>query len=129
MDNFRDIWATRHRNWRAILAAAGFLAILAWGSRELLSTPELVGKYKDTAVVLGVDEYRLVLGTTVDGSSSRDSIYRGCVQLSDSSTVELTLVPPIPAVGERIPVTVEQYEDGSLYYSIDVVEWQTEGPR
>jgi hypothetical protein len=129
MGNFWDTWATRHRNWRAIFVAAVFLSTLAWGSYKLLSVGELIEKYEDTAVVLNVETYRLSLASTAGGTGSRDTIYRGCVQLSDSVTVEMTLVPPIPAVGDQLPVIVERYDDGSSYYSIDVVKWQTEGPQ
>jgi hypothetical protein len=129
MGNFWDIWAIRHRNWRAIFVAAVFLSILAWGSWKLVSVGELVEKYEDTATVLEVRPYRLAVASTADGTGSRDTIYRGCVQLSDSATVEMTLVPPIPAAGDQLPVVVERYDDGSYYYSIDVEKWQTEGSR
>lgn len=129
MGNFRDNWVTRHRNWRAVFVGAVFLSALAWGSYRLGSVGELVEKYEDTAVVLEVEPYHLMLGGTAGGTGSRDTLYRGCVQLSDSATVEMALVPPIPAVGDQLPVIVERYDDGSYYYSIDVVKWQTEGPH
>jgi hypothetical protein len=129
MSNFWDKWATRYRNWRVIFTATGFLSILAWGSYELLITPALIDTCAETAVVLEVKKYNLSLGSTADGKSSRDVIYRGRLLLSDSTTVEMMLVPPIPKVGDRLPINVEKYDDGSLYYSIDVVEWQTEGSR
>ncbi len=126
MSNFWDRWATHYRNWRAIFAAVGFLSILAWGSYEMQSA-ELVDTYAETAVVLEVKKYNLSMGTSAEGTGSRDTIYRGRLLLSDSTIVEMMLVPPIPRVGDRLPINIERYDDGSLYYSIDVVKWQTEG--
>ena len=49
--------------------------------------------------------------------------------MNDSTTIELLLAPPIPKVGDRVPLNVEYYDDGKTYYSIDRVEWQTQDPR
>ena len=128
MSNFWDKWATRYRNWRAIFAAVGFLSILAWGAYEMQSA-ELVETCSETAVVLEVKKYNLSTGATAEGTGSRDAIYRGRLLLIDSTTVEMMLVPPIPRVGDSLPINIESYDDGSHCYSIDVVKWQTEGSR
>ena len=110
--------------------AAVFLSpILIWvlATDRQLSVNKLLVIDHGIAVVTKIDqvdtsEAHTRLGVGVD-------VYQGHVQLADGTEIELGLVPPMPKVGDKIPILVERYEDGKTHYRIDRQEWQMSGPR
>ena len=128
MSKFWDTWATRHRNWRAIYTAAGFLLILLWAGIEIRSN-KLIDTTRDTAVVLEIRKHSTAAAHSAWGESGGSTICTGKLMLSDSTTVELLLFSPLPNVGDKMPMVVEHYNDGKKYYSIDHQDWQMNGPR
>ncbi len=128
MGNFWDNWATRHRNWRAVCTAVAFLLTLSWAAIEIRSS-KLVETTNDTATVLEIRKHNAASTVPGRGEYGATAMYTGKLELSDGSTVELLLFPPLPEVGDRMPMIAEHYSDGKIYYSIDHQEWRTNGPK
>jgi len=124
MYNFWDHLATVHRNARAFTMGAGFLLILAWGAYQMRST-KLVDTTRTTAVVEEIKQYNLGSSSTSGRGSGKITIYRGKLVFEDSTWVEMQMIKPLPEVGDRLPVIVEHYDNGSKYYSVDWIAWQT----
>ena len=129
MSRFWDRWATSYRNTRAVLAVVFLSPILIWvlATDQQLGTNRLLAVEHEKAIVTRIDqldtsELHSKLGSDV-------IIYQGYVELTDGSEIELGLIPPIPKVGDGVPILVEHYEDGKTYYRIDRQEWQMSGPK
>ena len=125
MNNFWDNWATVHRNTRVIFTAAGFLLILAWGAYQMRSS-KLVDTTRTTVVVTEVKQYKMGSSSTNGKGSGNVTFYRGRLVFDDSTWVEMQLIQPLPEEGDRLPVIIEHYDNGSKYYSIDRVAWRTQ---
>ena len=128
MGGILDQWATSYRNWRAIFMLVG------------------VGICLVAALVLtrgrGVDdrvEYGLTSGvvTSVKSGSAGHSgsrepltMHMATIELQDGDSIELNIgFPPVPQVGDTVPLTFEVFDDGAKYYYVDVMEWQLQtGP-
>jgi hypothetical protein len=54
---------------------------------------------------------------------------RVLVATPDSLDVRLLLPPPVPRVGDFIPLTVERYKKGNVDYMLDLARWREEGPQ
>ena len=126
MNNIWDQIATVHRNTRAFALGAGFLLILAWGAYQLHST-KLVNTTRTTAVVEKITPYQLGYSGTYGKGSGNTTFYRGRLIFADSTWVEMQMIKPLPEVGDRLPVIIEHYDNGSKHYSVDWVDWQTHG--
>lgn len=124
MSKFWDRWATTHRNWEAIFSAVGVLLILAWAVVQLWSA-EIVRITFETAVVREVKSFTTAGADAGRGDGGGMSVQVGRLELNDGRTIEILLVPPIPRTGDRVPLKVEHYDDGSRSYSIDRTRWQT----
>ncbi len=129
MSNFWDNWATAYRNWRAIIGAIVLLGVFIWAlmlKQEFLSRKLLSIRHEE-AVVKRVVKLDLNKVPSRFGSSEGVTLYKGVLELPDGTELKLTLVPPIPKVGDRVPLIVEHYDDGSRFYTIDREKWQIEG--
>jgi hypothetical protein len=127
MSKFWDNWATKHRNWEVIATAVGVLAILAWGIVQMDSA-EMVGSSEVTATVkeiraIGAASTQNALGSP-NSQGANTNFRLGVLVLEDGSTIQMLLVKPLPRPGEKIPLRVEHYDDGSRSYGIDRVKWQ-----
>ncbi|MDH3670303.1 MAG: hypothetical protein OES46_03975 [Gammaproteobacteria bacterium] len=129
MSRFWDRWATNYRNWRVVLVGLLLLPVLIWAlvTNQRLGTNRLLTVGHETAIVTRINEIdtselHSKLGSDVN-------IYQGFVELADGSEIELGFIPPIPKVGDGVPILVEQYDDGKIYYRIDRQEWQMSGPK
>ena len=114
-----------YRNTRVIFTAAGFLLILAWGAYQMRST-KLVDTTRATAVVEEIKQYKLGSSGTSGRGSGKVIYYRGRLVFDDSTWVEMQMIQPLPEVGDRVPVIIEHYDNGSKYYAIDRVAWRTQ---
>jgi hypothetical protein len=126
MNRFWDRWATQHRNWEAIVTAVVFLSIVAWGLVQLRSA-KLVKTTYETGVVTEVKKPGAATAGMREGESGGVNIHVGSLELNDSTTIQILLVPPIPRPGDRVPLKVEHYNDGSRTYTIDRERWQMHG--
>ncbi len=129
MSRFWDRWATSYRNTRAVLAAVFLSPILVWllVTDQQLSTNALLVTEHEIAIVTKVT--RVDTGGLHSKLGAGVDVYQGYAALADGTEIELDLVPPMPKVGDRIPILVERYEDGRTDYRIDRQEWQTSGPQ
>lgn len=129
MSRFWDNWAKSYRNTRAVLAVVFLSPVLIWVllTDQQSSSNRLLVVDHETAVVtkitnLDTSKLHTQLGAGIN-------VYQGLVQLADGTEIELGLVPPIPKLGDRVPILVERYENGSTDYRIDRQEWQVSGPQ
>ncbi len=129
MSRFWDSWATAYRNWRAALAVLLLLPILIWALavKDEMSSQQLLAVDHATAIVRKIVELDTSKLSTKFGATGI-SVYQGYLELPDGNEIELTLIPPIPKIGDRVPLIVEHYDDGKTYYRIDRDEWQLFGP-
>lgn len=105
MSSIANRWIQAHRLSRAVFVAVALAGVLLW---SLWNTPA-----------------PLVSRTTVTGevvSVVKDGIM--VIALPDGRQARVFTPNPAPAVGERIPMTVETYEDGSVTAVIDVQTWK-----
>ncbi len=119
MGNFWDDWATAHRNWRAISILVMLLALVLWAlvSKHDMSRKPLYVEHEEAFVreVRKVD----LRGGTRSGGGSGLLFYVVRLELPDGSTFEAGIRPPVPRVGESVPVIVEHYDDDEKHYRID----------
>jgi hypothetical protein len=125
MSKFWDNWATKHRNWEVIATAVGVTAILVWGIVQLKSV-ESVGSTEATAVVKELQAFGAAATGTDDTQVPERNMCIGVLQLEDGATIRMLLVKPLPKPGDKVPLRVEHYNDGSKTYSIDVVKRYTQ---
>jgi hypothetical protein len=128
MSSFWDNWATTHRNMRVAATATGFLLILAWGAYTLRSSKPF-NITRTTAELIEINRVSLGKSSMGGNSSSGINIYRGKLVFDDSTVIELKLGQPLPELGDRLPIVIENYENGSKVYNIDWTAWRTGGGR
>lgn len=120
-----NMWARIYRNTRALLAAVViWVAVgMMWSFKCQQERDPVVGVAEEKGMVVRV------LGT--DPSLDRDpglKMRPVVVMLADSTEIELILATPLPAVGDRVPLRVQQFESGKKSYSFDLQKWQISGP-
>ncbi len=118
--NIWNSWAVMHRNARAVGAALALLIAIV--AMQLLRCDPMVGRENISGLVLQVEAEGLhPLG---DGEPQS----RVIVVMPDSVKVRLMLPPPVPQVGDAIPVVTEHYKKGKTLYSLDHQKWRMHGP-
>jgi len=100
-------------------AAALLVAIVAM---MFLRCNPMVGREPVTGTVVTVEAD----GLQPHGSGGMQS--RVVVSTPDSVKVRLFLPPPVPEVGDVIPLIEEQYENGDKLYYLDIQRWNMDGP-
>ena len=119
--NIWNFWALHHRNARALGAAVALLIALI--SMSFLRCNPMVGREDVSGVVIEIEAVDLrPLG---EGEAQA----RVRVVVADSVEVRLFLPPPVPQVGDVIPLIVEYYKKGDSLYSLDRPKWRIDGPR
>ncbi len=118
--NILNSWATSYRNLRALSAAAMLLVAIV--TMSLQRCNPMVGKVQVTGIVLTVEAD----GLQPHGSGGLQS--RVVVSTPDSLKVRMFMPPPVPAVGDAIPLFEEQYENGDKLYYLDLQRWRIQGP-
>lgn len=94
-----------HRLSRAIFIAVAMGGMLIW--TLLNRPPPMVSRDTQMGQVISVVKD----GVTVIG-------------LADGKTVRAFTMQPIPMPGDKIPMIVERYEDGSMYATVDLEAWR-----
>jgi len=118
--NILNSWAINHRNARGMAAALALLvAILAM---SYLRCNPMINRIPVTGTVVTVEAD----GLQPHGAGGLQS--RVVVSAPDSVKVRLFLPPPVPVVGDMIPLIEEQYENGDKLYYLDIQRWKIEGP-
>ena len=119
--NIWNYWARHHRNARALAAAvAMFGAVFAM---SLLRCNPMIDRVDISGIVLAVEAENLrPLGENEPQS-------RVLVTTADSVQVRLFLPPPVPEVGDSIPLIAERYKKGDSRYHLNREKWRAEGPR
>jgi len=119
--NIFNSWATNYRNARAMGTAA--VLLIAILSMSYLRCNPMINRVPVTGTVLAVEAD----GLQPHGAGGLQS--RVVVATPDSLKVRLFLPPPVPEVGDDIPLIEEQYENGDNVYYLDIQRWKIEGPR
>ena len=126
MGRLLDLWATGHRNGRAlggaviVWALLGLILILkCQANRDPLL--DVVSARGTVVEILGSD----AAAPSASGMQLRQAV----IMLADSTLIQLVLTPPLPAVGDGVPLVVEQFRSGKKSYSFDQGEWAVSGPR
>jgi|GEM_PF-2466686 hypothetical protein len=130
MSNFWDNWATTHRNWKVIISVIGLLGIFIWALilKYESSSKKLLSIKHEKAVVKKIEKLDLSKVPSRFGTNEGAILYRGILELPDGTEIRVVLVPPIPQIGDRVPLLVENYDDGTTFYEIDRERWQTGEP-
>jgi len=118
--NIWNSWAVMHRNARAIGAALALLIAIV--AMQLLRCDPVVSLEHVSGLVLQVEAE----GLHPFGDGAPQS--RVLVVMPDSAKVRVMLPPPVPKVGDSIPLVVEHYKKGNPLYSLDHQKWRMHGP-
>jgi hypothetical protein len=110
MSRFLDNWLNAQRVSYAVFIAVAMGGLLIW---TLATWPPPLASHSAT-------------GATV--VSIADCGY-GVVTLDDGTRLRLQFFRPFPRPGDRVPMLVETYEDGSRGYALDREAWIAGGPR
>jgi hypothetical protein len=106
------------RNARAWLVALTLLGALFWTlwetSAKRLDHQELSGE---------------LVEIIPSGKKSDPMFYIGKVRLADGVIAKITMSirPPVPKVGSKIPVVFERYDDGKILYGFNNTQWIADG--
>ena len=121
-----NFWATIYRNTRALSVAIVMWAAVAlmWGLKCQSDRDPMLGMIQETGTVIEHLGNEPAPGTQT-GLKLRQSV----IMLADSTLIDLVLQTPLPAVGDRIPLRVEEYRSGKKVYTFDLQQWQISGPR
>ena len=106
------------RNARAWLTALVLLGALLW---MLWATHDKRIEYQELSGEL--------IEITAMGNKDDPVFYSGKVRLEDGSVVGITMSvrPPVPEVGNQVPVIFERYEGGKIMYGFDNAKWMSGG--
>ena len=102
------------RNARAWFVAVSLLGALIW---VLWATHATRIDYQELSGEL--------LEITALGEKNDPVFYRGKVRLQDGKVVDITISirPPLPKKGDRVPVIYERYDDGKIMYGFNNAQW------
>ena len=102
------------RNTRAWFVAVSLLGALIW---VLWATHAKRIDYQELSGEL--------LEITALGEKNDPVFYRGKVRLQDGKVVDITISirPPLPKKGDRVPVIYERYDDGKIMYGFNNAQW------
>jgi hypothetical protein len=106
------------RNARAWLVAFVLFGALLW----------ILWETKDKRI-----EYQELRGELVEitaaGNKDDPMFYNGKVRLQDGTVVNITMSirPPVPKVGNQVPVIFERYEGGKIMYGFNNAQWMSGG--
>ncbi len=119
-----NIWnslANMYRNMRALsVAVALFAAIIVM---QVARCNPMESRDDIMAAVLAVEAE----GLQPAGQGERQS--RVLVITPDSLKVRLLLPPPVPGVGDLIPLVAEHYKKGDTLFFLDQQKWRMNGPQ
>ena len=118
--NIWDSWAGWYRNARALSAAVAlFVAIF---TMQILRCNPVVSRENIFGQVVTVEAEGL--HPFGDG----EPLSRVLVLTPDSLEVRIMLPPPVPMVGNAIPLIAEHYKKGDTLYIPDQLKWRMDGP-
>jgi len=106
------------RNVRAWLVAVSLLGALIWilwaTNAKRIEYQELNGQ---------------LLEIVASGDQNDPLFYRSKVRLDDGKIIDITISirPPIPKVGDQVPIIFERYEDGKIMYGFNNAQWIADG--
>jgi hypothetical protein len=114
LSKFWDNWATAHRNTRAAAAVVALGLGLAW--MWLADPGEPLARRAQTGIV------EQVYGPAGEAARGHDRPI--ClVRLEDGKRTRIGIGPPRPKPGDRVPLVVETYADGSRRAYLDRDRW------
>jgi len=118
--NIWDSWAGWYRNSRALGAAVAMLIAIV--TMQLTRCNPLENRENITGVIISVEAEDL------QPFSNGERQSRVLVATPDSFKVRLLLPPPVPMVGDLIPLVAEHYKKGNTLYYLDQQKWLMDGP-
>jgi hypothetical protein len=103
-------WLHAHRLSRAVFIAVTAGGLLLWALWN--RPPPMTDRSMQTGEVVSA----VAGGVTV-------------IALADGKRVRALNLQPLPKAGDRIPMIVETYQDGSVYAVVDQESWRMESLR
>ncbi len=116
-------WAARYRWGKALLAAVGTVGILVWALYSRHYSPRLIRTERVQAVVKEVKRASTGELHTRYGVSPGIEIARVVLVLPDGEEVKVTFLDFPPEPGEKIPLVIQHFSDGSRRFIFDEMEW------
>lgn len=106
------------RNARAWLMVFSLLGVFIW---MLWATNDKRIEYQELSGEL--------IEVTASGDKDDPIFYNGKVRLEDGTVVGITMSvrPPVPKVGEQVPIIFERYEGGKIMYGFNNAQWLSGG--
>lgn len=111
-------WAKMHRNARALGAA--FMMLIAIVTMQLVRCDPMESRENIPGEVTTVE---------AEGLGQKKDQSRVVVVTADSVKIRLLLPPPVPIVGNVIPLVAEHYKKRDTLYYLDREKWQMHGPQ
>ena len=106
------------RDVRAWLVATILLGALFWilwtTSANRIEIKEITGE---------------LLEIITAGDKANPIYYNGKVRLIDGTTINISMSirPPVPKVGDQVPIIFERYDDGKIMYGFNNAQWISDG--
>ncbi len=120
MRNMGDNWATSYRNTRGIIAVVGLVIVLVFSlylqfqntQRHRVRTDTIMGTITQVTPLSVTSRY-----------SGQHTYYTVQVQLSHEKAGPFILNRKPPAIGTRVPILVDVFDDGTYYYHFHLTDW------
>jgi len=103
------------RAWLMVFALLGAFIWILWATNDKrIEYQELRGE---------------LLEVIASGDKDDPIFYHGKVRLKDGTVVDITMSvrPPVPKVGDQVPVIFERYEGGKIMYGFNNAQWISGG--
>ena len=103
------------RAWLMVFALLGAFIWILWATNDKrIEYQELRGE---------------LLEVIASGDKDDPIFYHGKVRLKDGTVVDITMSvrPPVPKVGDQVPIIFERYEGGKIMYGFNNAQWISGG--
>ena len=103
------------RAWLVVFTLFGALVWVLWATHDKrVEYQELSGE---------------LLEITASGNKDDPMFYYGKVRIKDGPVVDITMSirPPVPKVGDKVPIIFERYEGGKIMYGFNNTQWISGG--
>ncbi len=120
MRKMGDNWATAYRHTRGIMAVVGLVSVLIFALYIQSQNAQRHRVKTDTvmATITQVDSQ-----SVTSRYSGQRTYYTVHVQLPHGKAWQFMLNRKPPAIGTRVPVLIDVFDDGSYYYRIRLTDW------
>jgi tryptophan synthase alpha subunit len=125
MNSLWNNWAVAYRNKKAFFALVSVAGILLWAlyTKPRAPSSKLVRSETVAATVREVKSYTSKPMHTKYGVSQGHKMARAVLILPDGNKIVVRFIDTMPREGEKVPILVNHYRDGSKKYFIDRLRW------